>query len=167
LDSGDDSDRRNPGADVRQPADGDRILLMRHDATQTREQRIAWDILRNSATGRTAAAMGGRLWPLQLVGTMSRRERAREDAVESDRRYFRRRADEERQAARRAAGVKAREAHSKLAQLYAELARSPDAPLDATRHWSLPRRAPSAGRMTFTNKRRAGPTAGGQAAHEL
>ncbi len=107
---------------------------MRHDATQTREQRIAWDVLRNSSTGRTAAALGGRLWPLQLVGTMSRRKRARDDAAESDRRYFRRRSDEERQAARRAAGVKAREAHSKLAQLYAEFARNPDAPVDATQH---------------------------------
>ena len=46
------------------------FFSMRQDATQTREQRIAWDILRNSATGRTAAALGGRLWPLQLVGTI-------------------------------------------------------------------------------------------------
>ena len=107
---------------------------MRHDANQTREQRIAWDILRNSATGRTAAALGGRLWPLQLVGEMSRRKRVRDVAGESDRRYFRRRSDQERRAARLAAGVKAREAHSKLAQLYAELARSPDAPLDAALH---------------------------------
>ena len=107
---------------------------MRQDAAQSRERRLAWDILRNSATGRTAAALGGRLWPLQLVGTMSRRERARDDAAESDHRYFRRRSDEERQAARRAAGVKAREAHSKLAERYAEFARTPDAPMTATRH---------------------------------
>ena len=100
----------------------------------SREQRIAWDVLRNSATGRTAAALGNPLWPLQLVGAMSRRERERDEAIESDRRYFRRRSDEERRAARRAAGPKAREAHSKLAQLYAGLARSSDAPLDATRH---------------------------------
>ena len=106
---------------------------MRQDASQTREQRIAWDILRNSATGRMAA-LGGRLWPLQLVGTMSGRKRARDDAAESDRRYFRRRSDEERQAARRAAGPEAREAHSKLAQLYAEFVSSPDAPLDAALH---------------------------------
>ncbi len=81
-----------------------------------------------------AAALGGRLWPLQLVGQMSRRERGRDEAIQSDRRYFRRRSDEERQAARRAAGPAAREAHSKLAQLHAEFARNPDAPLDATRH---------------------------------
>jgi hypothetical protein len=107
---------------------------MRYDAAQTREQRIAWDILRNSSTGRTAAALGGRLWPLQLVGAMSRRQGDRDDAVNPDRRYFRRRSDEERQAAGRAAGRKAREAHLKLAQLYAEFARNPDAPVDATRH---------------------------------
>jgi hypothetical protein len=98
---------------------------------EAREKRIAWDILRTSATGRTAAAMGGRLWPFHLVGAASRRQRARDDAVESDRRYFRRRSQEERVAASRAAGPKAREAHSKLAQLYAELGRSPDARLDA------------------------------------
>lgn len=107
---------------------------MRQDATQTREQRIAWDILCNSATGRTAAALGGRLWPLQLAGTLSRRKRSRDDAIESDRRYFHRRSEEERQAARLAAGVKAREAHSKLAQLYEELARSPNAPWEAAVH---------------------------------
>ena len=99
----------------------------------SREQRIACDVLRNSATGRVAA-LDGRLWPLHLVGTMSRRNRARDDAAESDRRYFRRRSEEESRAARRAAGLKAREAHSKLAQLYAEFARNPDSPLDATRH---------------------------------
>ena len=101
---------------------------------QSRERRIAWEILRNSPTGRTAAALGGRLWQLQLVGTMSRRKRARDNAIESDRRYFRRRSEVERQAARRAAGVKAREAHSKLAQLYAELARSFEEPIGPTRH---------------------------------
>ena len=106
---------------------------MRHDPTQTREQRIAWDILRNSATGRMAA-LGGPMWPLQLVGTMSRRKRVRDEAAESDRRYFRRRSDEERRAARLADGPKARAAHSKLAQLYAEFARTPDAPLTATQH---------------------------------
>ena len=100
---------------------------------QTREQRIAWDVLRNSATGRTAA-LGGRLWPFQLVGTVSRRKRVRDDAAESDRRYFRRRSDEERRAARRAAGISARKSHAKLAELYAGLARSLDAPSGATRH---------------------------------
>ena len=101
---------------------------------QSRERRIAWDILRNSATGRTAAALGGRLWPFQLVGALSLRERVRDGAVESDRRYFRRRSDEERRAARRAGGVKSRKAHSKLAQLYADFARSFEAPVGATRH---------------------------------
>ena len=101
---------------------------------QSREQRIAWDLLRNSTTGRMATALGGRLWPFQLVGTASRLKRARDDAAESDRRYFRRRSDEERRVARKAAGPEAREAHSKLAQLYAELARAPDAPSEATRH---------------------------------
>ena len=107
---------------------------MRHEASASREQRIAWDILRNSATGRTAAVLGNPLWPLQLVGQMSRRERERDEAIESHRRYFRRRSDEERQAARRAAGPGARKAHSKLAQLYAEFARSFEAPVAATRH---------------------------------
>jgi hypothetical protein len=107
---------------------------VRLDASQAREQQIAWDILRNSVTGRTAAALGKPLWPLQLVGAMSRRERERDEAIESDRRYFRRRSDEERQAARRAAGPEARQAHSELAQLYAEFARSPDAPSDVTLH---------------------------------
>jgi hypothetical protein len=65
---------------------------------------------------------------------MSQREREQYEAIESDRRYFRRRSDEEREAARRAAGVKAREAHSKLAQLYAEFARNPDATSDPTLH---------------------------------
>ena len=101
---------------------------------QAREKRIAWDVLRNSATGRMATALGDRLWPLQLVGAMSRRERERDEAIESDRRYFRRRSDEERSAARRAAGPEARKAHSKLAQLYAEFARSFEPRLAATRH---------------------------------
>ena len=101
---------------------------------QTRERRIAWDILRNSATGRMAVALGGRLWPFQLIGTMSRLERLRDDPDESNRRYFRRRSDEERRAANDAAGPKAREAHTKLAQLYADFARSFDEPIGATRH---------------------------------
>jgi hypothetical protein len=99
---------------------------------QSRERRIAWDILRNSATGRTAAAVAGRLWPMPLVTTAARRGRVRDDAVESDRRYFRRRSDEERRAANRATGINARKAHSKLAQLYADVARS-FAPLGAAR----------------------------------
>ena len=108
---------------------------MTHDEmqkVQSREQRIAWDILRNSATGRTAALSGG-LWPFQLVGTVSRRKRAR-DSAESDRRYFRRRSDEERRAARAAASLKACEAHAKLSELYADFACSFDAPVGATRH---------------------------------
>lgn len=109
---------------------------MTHDEmqkVQSREQRIAWDILRNSATGRTAA-LSGRLWPFQLVGTVSRRKRARDDSAESDRRYFRRRSDEERRAARAAASLKAREAHAKLSELYADFACSFEAPVGATRH---------------------------------
>ena len=101
---------------------------------QSRERRLAWDILRNSATGRMAAALGGRLWPFQLVGTVSRLGRAPENAVESDRRYFRRRSEEERRAATGAAGMKAREAHAKLAELYAGLAQSADTASGATQH---------------------------------
>ena len=47
--------------------------------------------------------------------------RSNDWAAESDRRYFRRRAREERGAADRAAGVEAREAHEELARLYAGL----------------------------------------------
>ena len=93
------------------------------------EKRIAWDILRNSTTGRTAAAVAGRMWPMQLVATA---RRVRNDAVESDRRYFRRRSDEERCAATRATGTVARKAHARLAQLYGDFARS-FAPLGAAR----------------------------------
>jgi hypothetical protein len=103
-------------------------------SVQPRETRIAWDVLRNSATGRRAAALSGQLWPFQLVGTVARRDRVRHDAVESDRRYFRRRSVEECRAARWAVGIKAREAHSKLAQLYAGFARSFEEPAEATRH---------------------------------
>ena len=98
----------------------------------TNEKRIAWDILRNSTTGRLAATVAGRLWPMQLVASAARRERVRDDAVESDRRYFRRRSKEERRAANRATGINSRKAHSKLAQLYADFARS-FAPLGAAR----------------------------------
>ena len=64
-------------------------------SVQSRERRIAWDVLRNSATGRTAAALSGRLWPFQLVGSVARRKRVLDDGVESDGRYFRRRSVEE------------------------------------------------------------------------
>lgn len=101
---------------------------------ESRERRVAWDVLRNSATGRMATALGGRLWSFQLVGTASRLKRARGDAFESDRRYFRRRSAEERLAANAAAGVQARQAHAELAKLYADLAQSSEAPLGATRH---------------------------------
>ena len=101
---------------------------------QSRERRIAWDVLRNSATGRMAAAMNRGLWPFQMVGTMSQRNPVRGDAVESDRRYFRRRSDEERRAAGNAAGVRARNAHAKLAELYAGLARGAETLTAATQH---------------------------------
>lgn len=101
---------------------------------QARERRIAWDVLRNSATGRMAAALSSRLWPFQLVAAVASRGRARDEAVESDRRYFRCRSDEERRAARRAVAIKAREAHSKLAQLYAEFARGFAVPVGESRH---------------------------------
>jgi hypothetical protein len=101
---------------------------------QPRERRAAWDVLRNSATGRMAAAMGGRLWPFQLVGTLFRRKPVRDHAAESDRRYFRRRSDEERRAAGNAAGIEARNAHAKLAELYAGLARGAETLTAATQH---------------------------------
>ena len=101
---------------------------------QSSERRIAWDVLRNSATGRMASALGGRLWPFQLVGPVSRLGRVRDEAVESDRRYFRRRSEEERLAAKAAAGMKARQAHAKPAARYAGLAQRSDAPLTATTH---------------------------------
>lgn len=98
------------------------------------EKRIAWDVLRNSATGRMAATLDGRLWPFQLVGAAARRTRVRDDCVESDRRYFRRRSNEERRAAHGTASTAARKAHSKLAQLYADFAESFEPRLAATRH---------------------------------
>ena len=101
---------------------------------QSRERRIAWDVLRNSATGRMAAAMSRGLWPFQLVGRMSRRKPVRGEAAESDRRYFRRRSDEERRAAGNAAGIESRSAHAKLAQLYAGLARGAETLTAATQH---------------------------------
>ncbi len=99
---------------------------------QRRERRFAWDVLRSSATGRMAAALGSRLWPFQLVGTLSRLARLRDGAGEPDRRYFRRRSEQERLAANAAAGVRSRAAHAELAELYAGLARSFEAPLGAT-----------------------------------
>ena len=100
----------------------------------SRERHLAWDVLRSSATGRMATALGGRLWPFQLVGTVYRMGRARSDAVESDRRYFLRRSEEERLAANAAAGMKARQAHAELAKLYAGIAQGAEASLGATRH---------------------------------
>jgi hypothetical protein len=101
---------------------------------QSAERRIAWDILRNSATGRLAAAQGERSWPFQLVGKVSRLDRARDQAVESDRSYFRRRSEQERRAAKAAVSKKARHAHARLAELYAGLAQSSDGPGAARRH---------------------------------
>ena len=94
---------------------------------EPRERRLAWDVLRNSVTGRIAAALGSLSWPFQLVGTVSRLDRGRDDAVEPDRRYFRRRSEQERLAANAAAGMRARAAHTELAELYAGLARSSEA----------------------------------------
>ena len=101
---------------------------------ESKERRIAWDVLRSSATGRMAAVLKSRLWPFRLVGTVSRLDRGRDDAVEPDRRYFRRRSEQERVAANAAAGMRARAAHTELADLYAGLARSSEAPAGATRH---------------------------------
>ena len=119
---------------------------------EPRERRLAWDVLRNSATGRMAAALGSRLWPFQLVGTLSRLDRGRDDAVEPDRRYFRRRSEQERLAANAAAGMRARAAHAELAELYAGLARSSAASLGAAPNKLAPRRADDARADAFTKK---------------
>ncbi len=101
---------------------------------QTRERRIAWDVLRNSATGRMAAALNGRLWPRRFIEALSRRGRPRNSAVESDSRYYERRSKAEDRAAKKAVSKKAHDAHAKLAQLYAALALGVEGPLSATQH---------------------------------
>ncbi len=100
----------------------------------SKERRIAWDVLRSSATGRLATALGSGFWPFQLVGKVSRLDRVRDEAVEPDRRYFRRRSEQERRAANAAAGMRARAAHAELAEIYASLAQSSEAPAGATPH---------------------------------
>ncbi|MDT9601051.1 hypothetical protein [Sphingosinicella rhizophila] len=76
------------------------------------------DVVRDGASMRLAAAMAA---PHSI-----------DWAAESDARYFRRRAREERNAADKAAGVEAREAHQELARLYAGLSEA------GTDRWKRP-----------------------------
>jgi len=101
---------------------------------QSNERRIAWDLLRNSATGRMTAALNGRLWPSRFIEALSRQQRAGKRSVESDTRYYERRSKEEGRAAKKAVSKKAHDGHAKLAQLYAALVLGAEAPLSATQH---------------------------------
>lgn len=101
---------------------------------QSNERRIAWDLLRNSATGQMAAGLNGRLWPGRFIEGLLRQRPAGKRAGESDSRYYERRSKAEGRAAKKAVSKKAHDAHAKLAQLYATLALGAVAPRSATQH---------------------------------
>jgi hypothetical protein len=94
----------------------------------THEQRLAWEILRDSPSMRLLGAMPKAYWqrpvgehfekfrPLRLAGRFSL------EALNGDPVYFRARAEEERGAAAAAMGHEARQAHRELADLYGLLA---------------------------------------------
>ena len=99
----------------------------------TRERRLAWEILRNSPTGRMARAMRR---PERNAGNGEQSEPGSLPPVMSTsaRNYFARRSVEERRAADQAAGKEAREAHEELARLYARLAHGDAQPASPSRH---------------------------------
>lgn len=107
--------------------------MPRHETRtgDARERRLAWDVLRNSTTLRMAAAMRGP-WP--LARRPSGLTSFRNNAFESDRHYYQRRAEEEHRASNAAAGTSARKAHRELARLYARRAKGHAAPLSGARH---------------------------------
>lgn len=112
---------------------------------------------RAPGTGRTSGSRDrdfGRFFvgegaALRLAAAMAE-PRLSDWTAESDARYFRRRAREERSAADKAAGVEAREAHQELASLYAGLAEA------GTDRWKRPveARAHAARRAPARRRRR-------------
>ena len=98
-----------------------------HDITihRSREQELAWELLRDSPAVRMLAMTAGGV-PAELSRLLSRHvqaERSPGRTAESDRDYHRRRSVEERAAARKAAGPEAGKAHDELADLYSRLGR--------------------------------------------
>jgi hypothetical protein len=96
-----------------------------HDITtqRSREQELAWELLRDSPAVRMLAMTAGGV-PAELSRLLSRHVQAGPSpgrTAESDRDYHRRRSVEERAAARKAAGPEARKAHDELAALYSGL----------------------------------------------
>ena len=82
----------------------------------TTEQRIAWDILRQSPAVRMLESVGAPSW------LQTRAFGARPETPERHDSYFHRRSDEERRAARKAGSGAARKAHEELAELYRQVA---------------------------------------------
>ena len=101
---------------------------MNHEQTTdypSREQRAAWQILRDSPTVRMLATLAGPYLPRSAARALQGVAAPRvESRFETDRVYFRRRSAEERRRARNAENCAARQAHDELAELYALVARA-------------------------------------------
>ena len=92
---------------------------------RSREQQLAWELLRDSPAVRMLAMTAGGL-PAELSRLLYSRVQGGPSpghTAESDRNYYRRRSVEELAAARKAAGPEARKAHDELAGLYSRLRR--------------------------------------------
>ena len=98
---------------------------MQHEETTvypSREQRLAWDILRNSVSMRLLGVVRRAYWPLttrdHLESVEALIRRLSDEALRRDPVYFRARSEEERRAAARAATPAASKAHRDLADLH-------------------------------------------------
>jgi hypothetical protein len=96
-----------------------------HDITthRSREQELAWALLRDSPAVRMLAMTAGGL-PAELSRLLSNHVQAGPRPgwpAESDRDYYLRRSTEERAAARKAGSPEARKAHDELADLYSRV----------------------------------------------
>ncbi len=80
-------------------------------STLSREQQLAWEFLRDSPT------VG--ILEMKMPGLAAERGLPRTPSAQAEAAYFRRRLNDERGAARAAAGAKARNAHEALAAAYA------------------------------------------------
>ena len=92
-------------------------------AEDLRERQLAREILRNSPTMRMAASLGGPWWHSGQSQNDEEEDVQDNGASLAARNYFASRSEEETRAARMALNEEARDAHQKLATLYADLAR--------------------------------------------
>lgn len=106
---------------------------IQHPAHDSRERRLALEILRDSPTIRMARKLSGPWWRSDFDDSDKEKRGGSDRITLGARHYFARRSEEESEAARKASCKASRDAHEELARLYAELA-SNDTKAPASRH---------------------------------